>query len=42
VAVGSIAEEREKLADLRLRASQLDRRFKADFSFQRLAKDLAP
>ncbi|MHC4178243.1 MAG: spermidine synthase [Planctomycetota bacterium] len=42
VVVGSLAEEREKPADLRLRARQLDRRFRASFSFQRLAKDLEP
>ena len=39
--IGSLAEEREKPADLRLRARQLDRRFRANFSFQKVLKDLA-
>jgi spermidine synthase len=40
VAVGSTAKQREQLSDLRLRAKRLDRRFRTNFSFQRLLKDL--
>jgi spermidine synthase len=40
--VGSLAKDREKPTDLRLRARQLDRRFQADFSFQELVKGLKP
>jgi spermidine synthase len=42
VVVGSLAKERAKLSDLRLRAKELDRRFQTNFSFQELLKDLEP
>jgi len=42
VVVGSLAKERTKLSDLRLRAKELDRRFQTNFSFQELLNDLEP
>jgi spermidine synthase len=40
VVVGSTATQREKPSDLQFRAKQLDGRFRADFSFQDILKDL--
>lgn len=40
--VGSLAKEREELSALRLRAKQLDGRFRTNFSFEKLVKDLSP
>jgi len=41
VVVGSVAKQRETRSDLRLTAEQINRRFRADFSFQSLLKDLS-
>ncbi len=41
VVVGSLAKQREKRSALRLTAKQIDRRFRADFSFPSLLKDLS-
>ena len=40
VVVGSLAKDRERVGDLRLRAKQLDQRFRTTFSFGELLKDL--
>ena len=40
VVVGSLAKGRERTGDLRLRAKQLDQRFRTTFSFAELLKDL--
>ena len=39
IAVASIAQKREKPSVLRTRARELDRRFKANFSFQAFLKN---
>ena len=41
VVVGSVAKQREKRSNLRLTAKQIDRRFRADFSFQNVLRGLS-